>query len=65
MEAQGGNYNTIQELSGEELALEEGLQQAQDICKKIGSKLAKIISVQEVTDFGESPDEDEEEGEDV
>ncbi len=29
-----------------------GTEQAHEICKKIGSTLAKIISVEEVTDFG-------------
>ena len=60
MEAQRGKHLLIQEVSGEEIALVEGTEQAHAICKKIGSKLAKIISVQEVTDFGE--DEEEEEG---
>lgn len=35
--------------------MEEGVEQAKAICKKLGSSLSKIVSVEEVTDFGEEP----------
>jgi hypothetical protein len=35
------------------------VEQAKEICKKLGSSLAKIVSVEEVTDFGEEPEEKE------
>ena len=56
METQRSTIFLTKELNGEEIALENGLEQAQNICKKIGSKLSKIINVQEVTDFGEDPE---------
>lgn len=41
------------EVDGDEEAVEEGIKQAHAVCAKIGMKLDKIVSVQEVTDFGE------------
>lgn len=53
----------MQEADGEEFAVEEGLAQAKEICKKLGSTLAKVVSVQEVTDFGEDKEEEDDEEE--
>ena len=46
-------WKPLEELDGEEIAVEEGIAQANQYCEKIGMKLSTIISVQEVTDFGE------------
>jgi uncharacterized protein YggE len=62
VETQRSTYFLSQEADGEEFAVEEGIAQANEICKKLGATLAKVISVQEVTDFGEDPEEEEEGG---
>lgn len=54
-------WKPLEELDGEEIAVEEGIAQAHQYCEKIGMKLSTIISVQEVTDFGEEEEEEEEE----
>lgn len=36
-----------------------GMAQATKICEKIGMKLTRIVSVEEVTDFGEEEEEAE------
>jgi hypothetical protein len=48
----------IQEIDGGEVAVEEGILQANQICEKIGMKLDKIISVEEVTDHGWEEEEE-------
>jgi uncharacterized protein YggE len=55
-------WKPLVEVDGEEIAVAEGIEQANAICKKIGMQLDRIVSVQEVTDFGED-EEEEEEGE--
>ena len=59
METERSTRFIIQEADGEEFAVEEGLEQAKNICKKLGMTLDKIVSMEEVTDFGEEAEEEE------
>lgn len=56
METLWGKLYQIKEAVGDEEAVEEGIAQAHEICAKIGMKLDRIVSVQEVTDFGVDED---------
>lgn len=46
METTQRNSVHIQEVDGEEIAVEEGIAQAHQYCAKIGMKLDTIVSVQ-------------------
>jgi hypothetical protein len=46
-------------VDNEEKVVTEGIELVNSICQKIGSKLGRIVAVEEVTDYGEEEEKDE------
>jgi hypothetical protein len=46
-------------VDNEEKVVTEGIELVNTICQKIGSKLGRIVAVEEVTNYGEEEEEEE------
>ncbi len=52
-------WKPLEEVDNEEKVVTEGIELVNSICQKIGSKLGRIVAVEEVTDYGEEEEKEE------